>query len=107
MNNKLKSKEQSFWKKLCLTYILFSGVVWVSAAVTVMTASVTQDAFMAPANSPGSVTARRDGVDSSATRVRSHNALVHFWDYFRWSPFWIRDKLSTKSRVTKCSIFTF
>lgn len=55
-------------------YVVFSGVVLVSAAVTAMTASVTQDAFMAPASSPGSVTARRDGVDSSATRVSSDKA---------------------------------
>lgn len=48
---------------------MFSGVVWASVAVTVMTVSVTQAASMAPVNSPGNVTARRDGVGSSATRV--------------------------------------
>lgn len=76
---------------------MFSGVVLVSAAVTVMTASVTQDAFMAPASSPGNVTARRDGVDSSATRVSSHKALLHGWVYFKCSLFHIRNKLSTGS----------
>lgn len=52
-----------------VTNLESASVVWVSVAVTVTTASVTQDAFMAPASSPGSVTARRDGVDSSATRI--------------------------------------
>lgn len=74
---------------------MFSGAVLVSAAVTVMTASVTQDAFMAPASSPGSVTARRDGVDSSATRVSSRITLLHCWVYIKCSLFHIRDKLST------------
>lgn len=49
--------------------VLFSGVVWASVGVTVMTVSVTRAASMAPANNPGNVTARRDGVGSSATRV--------------------------------------
>lgn len=49
--------------------VVFTGVAWASVGVTVMTVSVTQAASMAPANSPGSVTARRDGVGFSATRV--------------------------------------
>lgn len=71
---------------------MFSGVVWVSAAVTVTTASVTQDAFMAPASSPGSVTARRDGVDSSATRVSLLKALLHF--LVNLSPFYFTFEIS-------------
>lgn len=46
-----------------------ASVVWASVAVTVMTVSDTQAVFMAPASSHGSVTARRDGADSSATRI--------------------------------------
>lgn len=46
-----------------------ASVVWALAGVIVMTASVTQAAFMAPANSLGSVTARRGGVGFSATRI--------------------------------------
>lgn len=49
--------------------VVFTDVVWASVDVTVMTVSVTQAASMAPASSPGSVTARRDGAGSSATRV--------------------------------------
>ncbi|KAA8595516.1 hypothetical protein FQN60_010807 [Etheostoma spectabile] len=45
-----------------------ASVVWASVGVTVMTVSVTQAAFMAPANSPGNVTVRKDGVVSSAIR---------------------------------------
>ena len=37
------------------------------------TASVTLAVSMAPANSPGSATARRDGVGSSAIRVSSQD----------------------------------
>lgn len=48
---------------------LFLGVVWALVGVTAMTASVTRAASMAPANNHGNVTARRDGVGSSATRV--------------------------------------
>lgn len=57
---------------------MFPGVVWASVDVTVMTVSVTQAASMAPANNPGSVTARRDGGGSSATRVSllSVNSLL-------------------------------
>lgn len=65
--------QQSFFQRFVIDNIkiivVFSGVVWASAAVTVMTVSVTQAASMAPANNLGSVTARRDGVGSSATRV--------------------------------------
>lgn len=52
-----------------LLNVVFPGVVWASVGVTVMTVSVTQAVSMAPANSPGNVTVRRDGVVSSATRV--------------------------------------
>lgn len=46
-----------------------ASVVWASVDVTVTTVYVTQAAFMAPASSPGNVTAKRDGVGSSATRI--------------------------------------
>lgn len=46
-----------------------TDVVSASVDVTAMTASVTQAAFMAPANSPGSATVRRAGAASSAIRV--------------------------------------
>lgn len=71
---------------------MFAGVVWVSVGVTAMTASVTQAAFMAPANSPGNVTARRDGVDSSATRVSSLKQLILCW--VNWSSFYFTCELS-------------
>lgn len=58
---------------------VFSGVVWASVAVTVMTVSVTRAASMAPANSPGNVTARRAGVGSSATRVGLLRDLLLCW----------------------------
>lgn len=48
---------------------MFPGVALASVGVTVTTVSVTQAASTAPANSRGSVTARRDGAGSSATRV--------------------------------------
>lgn len=54
-------------------------VVWASKGATVMTAFVTQAASMAPANSPGNVTARRDGVGYSATRVSLIRDLVLCW----------------------------
>lgn len=53
----------------CLMNVVLPGVVWASVGVTVTTVSVTRAASMAPANSPGNVTARRAGVGSSATRV--------------------------------------
>lgn len=59
--------------------VVFPGVVWASVGVTVMTVSVTQAASMAPANSPGNVTARRDGVGSSATRVSLLRDLLLCW----------------------------
>lgn len=49
--------------------VLSPDVVWASVGVTVTTVSVTRAASTAPANSPGNVTARRDGAGSSATRV--------------------------------------
>lgn len=56
---------------------MFTGVVWDLVGVTVMTASVTLAASMAPANSLGSVTARRAGVGFSATRVSLLTDLLH------------------------------
>lgn len=50
-------------------YVLFPGVALASVGVTATTVSVTPAVSMAPVNSPGSVTARRVGVGSSATRV--------------------------------------
>lgn len=58
---------------------LFPGAVWASVAVTVMTVSVIQAASMAPANSPGSVTARKDGVGSSAIRVSLLISFTTAW----------------------------
>lgn len=58
---------------------MFPGVAWASVGVTVTTASVTQAASMAPANSRGNVTARRDGADSSATRVSLLKDLLLCW----------------------------
>lgn len=55
--------------------VMCPGVVWASLDVTVTTVSVTQAASMAPANSPGSVIARRAGVVSSATRVSLHKGF--------------------------------
>lgn len=60
--------------------VVFSGVVWASVGVTVMTVSVTRAASMAPANNPGNVTARRDGAGSSATRVSLLRDLLLQWD---------------------------
>lgn len=61
---------------------VFPGVVWVSVGVTVTTVSVTPAASMAPANSPGNVTARRAGAGFSATRVSVHHGEIYycFWD---------------------------
>ncbi len=59
--------------------VVLLGVVWASVGVTVTTVSVTQAASMAPANSPGNVTARRAGVGSSATRVSFLRDLVCCW----------------------------
>lgn len=61
---------------------MFTGVVWALVGVTVMTASVTLAASMAPANSLGSVTARRAGVGFSATRVSLLTHLLHAWTLF-------------------------
>lgn len=60
--------------------VVLPGVVWDSVGVTVMTVSVTRAASMAPANNPGNVTARRDGVGSSATRVSLLRDLLLCWD---------------------------
>ncbi len=47
-----------------------SGAEWALKAATVMSAYVTQDAFMEPASNHGNATARKAGVASSATKVR-------------------------------------
>lgn len=56
---------------------MFPGVVWALVDVTVMTASVTQDASMAPASNHGSVTARRGGAASFATKVRFYSQIYY------------------------------
>lgn len=65
-----------------ISLMFVPDVVWASVGVTVMTVSVTRAASMAPANNPGSVTARRDGAGSSATRV-SYYFVGTCWDSFR------------------------
>lgn len=77
--------------------------MWASVAVTVMTVSVTQAASMAPANSLGSVTARRDGVGFFATRVSLFRDLLLCW--VSQAPFCFTFKLSDVSKG--CSFFDF
>lgn len=86
---------------------MFSGVALVSAAVTATTASDTQDAFMAPASSPGNVTARRVGVDSSATRVSSRKASLGL--LFKCPLSYIFDRSSSKVfvKVSLSALFFF
>ena len=74
-----------------LTRALFLGAEWAGRAGTVTSASGTQAASTAPASSPGSATARRAGVASSATRVspQPHPAALGFPGFVTgkvWSP---------------------
>ena len=60
---------------------VFPGAVWASVVVTVTTVSATQAASMAPASSPGSATARRDGAASSAIRVSLPSSFTATWGH--------------------------
>lgn len=59
-----------------IMFCFFQGAELAGRAATAMSASDTQAVSMAPANNPGSVTARKAGGAFSATKVRPSSKIA-------------------------------